>query len=132
MSLVSYHTANAIADSFFKAATTKSSGDWSPIVDLVHQEDQFVLEIELSGVSKEDVSIDVDKNILQISGNKKSHHDDSIDALKRERLFGKFARNFRLSDDVMKEKIAANFKDGVLSIVLPKNQESMSKKINIE
>ena len=70
MSLVSYHTANAIADSFFKAATTKPSGDRSPIVALVHPEGHFVLEIELPGVSKEDVSIDVDKHVLHISGNK--------------------------------------------------------------
>ena len=132
MSLVSYHTANAIADSFFKAATRQTSGEWSPIVDLVHQEDQFVLEVELPGVSKEDVSIDVDKNILQISGIKKRLYDEGVDAFKRERIFGKFARSFRLSEDVVKDEISANFKEGVLSVVLPKNQESLSKKINIE
>ena len=76
--------------------------------------------------------IDVDKNILQISGIKKRLYDEGVDAFKRERIFGKFARSFRLSEDVVKDEISANFKEGVLSIVLPKNQESLSKKINIE
>lgn len=106
---------------------------FSPLVDIVNEEDKFVIDIELAGVKKEDVSIDIKDNVMTIKGEKKYEKEiKEDDFYRKERSTGSFRRSFSLSDEVVTDKIDARFEDGVLKIVLPKNKTRETiKKITV-
>ena len=108
------------------------SSVWSPSMDLMESDDQYHLSVNLPGISKKDVSISVENNRLTIRGERAAEsrsEDDSI--LRMERSFGSFYRAVRLPESVNEDAIKASFKDGVLSVVLPKTEKSRPKKISI-
>jgi len=90
-------------------------------------------QIELPGVETDDVKIALENGFLTISGEKKFNETDEIAGSRRiERRFGSFKRSFRLSDGIEQKKISADFKNGVLSVVVPKTKESIKKEIEIK
>lgn len=108
------------------------SSVWSPSMDLMESDDQYHLSIDLPGISKKDVSISVENNRLTIRGERSAEsrtEDDNV--LRMERSFGSFYRAVRLPESVNEDGIKASFKDGVLSVVLPKTEKSRPKKISI-
>ncbi len=113
-------------------------GDWSlsswfPSVDISEGKEEFVVNVELPGVSKNDVKITLHENVLTISGEKK-HESESKDRNyhRVERSFGSFSRSFRMPSLVKGDKIDARYKDGILTINLPKAEEAKSKEIEIK
>jgi HSP20 family protein len=101
-------------------------------MDLMESDDQYHLSIDLPGISKKDVSISVENNRLTIRGERSAEsrtEDDNV--LRMERSFGSFYRAVRLPESVNEDAIKASFKDGVLSVVLPKTEKSRPKKISI-
>jgi HSP20 family protein len=106
--------------------------DWRPMVDTYEKDDAIVVKAELPGVDKEDISIDVNNNVLTIKGERK--HDDEVkeeNYHRRERFYGHFQRAFTLPDNVDAEKIDAKYNDGVLEVTVPKTEETRAKKIPI-
>jgi len=105
---------------------------WMPASELLEQEDEFVLTMELPGVRKEDVSIELENNVLTISGEKK---DDTEEKSARrhmwERCYGGFTRTLALPSSVDPGAIEAAFDDGVLRVVLPKTREAKGRRIEI-
>lgn len=106
---------------------------WTPAVDIAEHDDQFVVKAELPGVSKEDVKITLENNILTIYGEKKQEKETKKENYHRvERSYGSFQRSFTLPTTVKSDKIDAVYKDGVLQIALPKAEEAKPKQIEVK
>lgn len=107
----------------------------SPNVDLFQQGNEIVLNVDLPGVKKDDMKIDLSENILTLTGEKKRKEEiNKEDYYRYERLFGSFVRRFELPGNLDTDKIKAHFEDGVLEIRIPmmKESEKAHRKISIE
>ena len=103
-----------------------------PSVDLSENKDSFVLKAELPGMKKEDVKVTLQNNILTISGEKKQEQEEKGKTFHRiERSYGSFNRTVALPVAVKTDAIKADFKDGVLTVELPKVEEAKPKEIAI-
>jgi HSP20 family protein len=106
---------------------------YAPRVDVVENKENFVVRAELPGLKKEDVKLQLENNVLTLSGEKRSEEKRDEDNFHlRETRYGKFERSFRLTDNIDRGNIVADYKDGVLTISLPKTKESQSKVIDIK
>jgi HSP20 family protein len=109
--------------------------DFVPAVNTREADDAYYLEVDLPGVKKEDIHIDVEDNALRISGERKLQEERRDEEFYRvESVYGKFERLFSLPEDVDASKIEAEMEDGVLQIKIPKKQaiEKAPKKIEIK
>lgn len=103
-----------------------------PSVDLSENKDSFVLKAELPGMKKEDVKVTLQNNVLAISGEKKREQEEKGKTFHRiERSYGSFSRTVELPVAVKTDAIKAEFKDGVLTVELPKVEEAKPKEIAI-
>ncbi|OQX58155.1 MAG: heat-shock protein Hsp20 [Helicobacteraceae bacterium 4484_230] len=113
----------------------ENSFDFVPSVNTREADDAYFVEVDLPGIKKEDITIDVNDNVLSISGERevKEEHKEN-EYYKIESRFGSFERRFTLPEDVDAEKIEASSKDGVLEVKIPKVQviEKAPKKIEIK
>lgn len=106
---------------------------WSPRVDVKEDEKALTVTAELPGVDQKDVSVELKDGVLSISGEKKAEKEEKNETYYRvERSYGSFCRSFYLDEKVDAEKIEAKFKDGVLTLTLPKKPEEQPKKIPIQ
>lgn len=107
-------------------------GIWSPPVDITETDDNLVVSIEIPGMTKEDVKITLQDNVLTIRGEKKQETEKRDANYHRvERSYGSFTRSFSLPAAVEGEKIKAQYKDGLLKITLPKAEQVKPKEIPI-
>ena len=105
---------------------------WRPAVDIFEAGTTVILEVELPGVIKEDVCVEVKDNILTIKGERKFENDvRGENFYRRERAYGSFRRAFNLHYHVNPEKIRAKFNDGVLRIEVPKPEEEKPKQVTV-
>ena len=105
---------------------------WAPPVDIRETEDALVLTVELPGMSKEEVEITLENNVLTLAGERKFEKEVKGETWHRvERSYGSFSRSFTLPATVRIERVEASFTDGVLAIKLPKVEESKPRKIAI-
>jgi HSP20 family protein len=106
---------------------------WYPSADISETKDEYLVRLELPGVTKENVKIKLQENVLTIQGEKNQESETKDRQYHRvERNYGSFSRSFRLPSMVKGEKIDANYKDGVLTIALPKAEEAKTKEIEIK
>ena len=127
---------NRIFDDAFPRARTVDDDlslcAWRPAVDIYETDIAIILNAELPGVKKEDVSVEVKDNVLTIKGERSSDKEISEDNyFRRERCFGTFSRSFSLQYRVDPEKIKARFKDGVLEIEVTKPTEEQPKQVTV-
>jgi HSP20 family protein len=107
--------------------------DWMPPVELIEDDEEFVLTAELPGLSKEQVDVSVDDNVLTLKGEKRFEREETRDrAHIRERQYGTFERSFTLPRNVEAAKIRADFHDGLMRVHLPKGETAKSRKIEIK
>jgi len=105
---------------------------WTPALDLVEEKDSLIAKVELPGVKKEEIEISVHDGVLTISGERKSEEEvKDGETVRAERYFGRFQRNFTLPKPVAVEKAKATYKDGILTVVLPKTEEAKPKQIAV-
>jgi HSP20 family protein len=105
---------------------------WIPAMDLVETGDEFVLRADLPGLSEEDVNIELEDNVLTISGERKSEHEDRKEGYYRvERASGAFSRSLTLPEGVDAERVRANFARGVLEVRIPKPEQRKPRKVTI-
>jgi HSP20 family protein len=128
---------NRLFNTFFDSPTTAGNGGgarrWIPSMDLVETETHYVLRADLPGLGEEDVSIELDDNVLTVSGERKSEHDEKNEGFHRvERSFGTFRRSLTLPDGVDAEAIAATFDKGVLEVTIPKPEERKPRRVAIK
>ena len=106
---------------------------WCPAVDITENDDAYNVQVELPGLTKDDVKISFRDDVLMVSGEKKyEEKDESKNYHHFERRYGKFERAFRINSDIIVDKIDANFKDGVLMINLPKAEIAKPKEIEVK
>ncbi len=109
-----------------------SKCDWRPVVDIYDSEKAIVINAELPGVTKENITLGVKENILTLKGERKSEAEAKKENYYRmERCYGAFERAFTLPSAIDPQKIKANFKDGVLKIEIPKPEEKRPKQVTI-
>ena len=101
-----------------------------PKTDLAENEDSYELFVEVPGIDEKELDIEVKKNTLTISGEKKAST-ETENFRRRERSHGKFSRSFTLPDEVNLDEIEAKYSFGVLNIKVPKAPESQPKKIRL-
>jgi HSP20 family protein len=109
-----------------------TNGDWNPSVDVTEDKESVVVKAEMPGMKKDDVKISVQDNVLTLKGEKKQEKEEKeADYHRIERSYGSFCRSFQLPTAVRTDRIKANYKDGVLSVTLPKTEEVKPKEIPI-
>ena len=128
---------NKMFDQFFHGGTLDDgefpANSWLPAIDLIEKENEFLAKVELPGVSKDDVKITLQDNILTIRGEKKNEKETSDSNYHRfERSYGSFHRSLALPSTVNNEKVDAQYKDGILTISLPKAEEAKRKQIEVK
>ncbi len=108
------------------------SGGWMPAVDIRETDDSYEFTAELPGLAKEDVSITLEDKILTLSGERKFEEAEERNSYHRvERAYGKFSRSFTLPGAVDQAKVKASFKDGLLTVSVPKAEEIKPRRIEI-
>lgn len=109
------------------------SARWSPNVDIRETQDNFVLTFELPGISKDDINIHFENGLLKVEGERKQDEvADGVNLLREERRFGKFYRSFKVNARVQSDNIEADYKNGLLTITLPKAEEIKPKEIKVK
>ena len=108
--------------------------DWSPTVDVDESDESYLIRADIPGVGKKDIDVRLDNDVLSITGEKRveketgkgtKHH-------RTERYCGTFSRQFTLPSAIKSEKVDATYKDGVLSLMIPKAEEAKPKSIDIK
>lgn len=122
-------------DDFFgmTPARTERGAVWSPAVNVREDEDNFYIEAELPGISREDIELEVEQNSLRIKGERKFEKQEEGENYHFvERSYGSFYRSFTLPGNVDADGIGAEYKDGVLHVTVPKQEEVKPKKVEIK
>jgi HSP20 family protein len=128
---------NRMFDSIFREGSPQgdslATAAWMPPVDIEELDRQFTVQVELPGVVKDDVKIVMQDNILTIRGEKKQEKQSKSATYQRvERLYGSFQRSFSLPVAVRNDAIEATFKDGILTVTVPKAEEARAKQIEVK
>lgn len=125
-------------NSLFEGNLGKATGEetalntWTPAVDIYEDNDTFLLKLELPEMNKEDIKVNLNENVLAISGERRFENEDKRDGYHRvERSYGQFYRSFTLPPNVNTEAINAEYKDGILRLSLPKREEAKPKQISV-
>ena len=106
---------------------------WIPRVDVNETDKEIVLDVELPGIDKKDIKIEVKDNTLSISGKRKQEKKtENAESCRVERHYGKFERTFALPDTVLTDNVSAKYKDGILILTLPKTEKAKPKEIAVE
>jgi HSP20 family protein len=109
-----------------------SNRNWVPPVDIQETEEGYRLQAELPGLTKEDIDITLENNVLRLSGERKFERDVKKENFHRvERTYGTFSRAFALPQQVNAEGVQAGFENGVLTILVPKAEQAKPRKISI-
>jgi len=128
-------TISDLLDTFLSDASngTFKSYTIKPNVDIEELDDKYVVKADIPGVSKEDISITVEDDVLIIKAERKDDKKENIKGYKHyERIASSYERSFRLIDGLQTDKIEASLKDGVLLVTIPKKDKIISKKIEIK
>lgn len=114
-------------DDFFDTSIAKS-GEMIR-TDIYEEDENYVVEMDVPGFSKEDIIIDYNNDYLTISAKRETTKEETKNYIRRERYYGEYKRSFYVGD-IDEAQIKANFKDGILKVVFPKKQlEGKSKKV---
>jgi HSP20 family protein len=105
---------------------------WSPALDVAEDEGKYVITLELPGCSKDDVHVEVQDDVMTIRGEKRSEREEKKEQRRWvERSYGSFSRSFTLPANAVAERVNASFKDGVLTVELPKGEAAKPKAIPV-
>ncbi len=130
-----HHDIDRMFDKFIYGGTSDDglASTWLPPVDIVERENEYAVNVELPGVKKEDVKITLKDDVLTIHGEKKQEKETEDKNCRRsERAYGSFQRSFTLPTSVKSDKIEASYDHGILTITLPKAEESKPKEIEVK
>jgi HSP20 family protein len=105
---------------------------WMPPVDIRETQDELIFVAELPGFTKDEVQITLENDVLTISGERKLEKNVANESWHRmERAYGSFARAFTLPSNVATDKVNATFRDGLLQVMVPKQEQAKPRKISI-
>jgi HSP20 family protein len=105
---------------------------WIPPMDLVEDDDSFILRADLPGVREDDVNVELEDNVLTVSGERRAEHEERKEGYRRvERASGRFSRSLTLQEGVDAERVEARFEHGVLEVRIPKPEQRKPRKVAI-
>jgi len=120
-------------DTFFGSNVDNLEGFWKPAIDIEESNGNLVVNAEIPGMTKEDIKVSVQDDVLTISGERKRENEKKDKMFHRiERCYGEFHRMIRLPATVDADKVKAAYKDGVLQVILPKPESLKPKNIDVE
>ena len=118
---------------FNGGSVVESEGGWVPRADVHETDETFLIQLDVPGIDKNDIKVKFEDNTLIVSGERKYENKEEDKNYRHvERIYGTFTRTLKLPKDVDAQKIAANYKNGVLEITLPKAEEVKPKEIEIK
>lgn len=127
---------NRMFDSFFRGGSLDDGSygsAWAPAVDIHERDDAYVIEAELPGLAKEDIKVSIENNVLTLRGERSSEKKDHRgEYLRMERSYGSFVRSFTLPTTIKSEKAEAEYRDGILTITVPKADEAKPRNIDLK
>ena len=109
-------------------------GNLTPAVDISETENEYLVRAELPGINKEDVHVTLENGILTLSAETRSESEerDGERLIRQERSYGKYIRSLRLGKGINDQAVKANYKNGILEIVVPKAEEVKPKVIDVD
>jgi HSP20 family protein len=117
----------------WRSGEPASASAWSPAVDIYETETEIVVKAEIPGVDRKDIELNLEKNVLTLRGDRRFEKETKDENYHRiERAYGTFSRSFSIPAVVDESKIKADYRDGVLTIALPKTEKAKPKQIKIE
>ena len=123
---------NRMVHQFFGDSDTSLAGAFNPALDVEENEEGFTLHVELPGVKPDQVDVSIEENVLTVAGQRDFYSDANAEGFKRiERRFGRFHRAVRLPDRVDPDKIEAAYRDGLLTITVPKAESAKPRRIQV-
>lgn len=126
---------NRLFNSFFDTPVGAAEGAgrrWLPAMDLVEADDHFILRADLPGVGEDDVKVELENDVLTISGERKAEHEERGEGYHRlERAYGSFSRSLTLPDGVDAGAVQASFERGVLEVRIPKPEQRKPRRVAI-
>ncbi|WP_062132267.1 Hsp20/alpha crystallin family protein [Demequina aestuarii] len=123
---------NRMVRQFFGDSDTALAGAFSPALDVEENEEGFTLHVEIPGVSPDQVDVSIEENVLTVAGQRDFYEESNPDGFKRvERRFGRFHRAVRLPDRVDPDHIEAAYRDGLLTITVPKAESAKPRRIQV-
>ena len=121
-----FYMPNIFDNDFFPVLANRTSA--MPAVNIREDEKNYFLDLAIPGVDKKDLKIDINEDVLSISSETKNETEESRDGYKRKEFsYSSFCRSFYIPESVEKEQIEATYKDGILSVALPKQKEEKTK-----
>jgi HSP20 family protein len=129
------HEMDRVFDRFFEPRWEEfeSAGQWAPKVDVSETKDAVVVKAEIPGVEQKDINVSLQDQVLTIKGEKHQEKEEKAEKYHRvERSWGSFTRAFRMPAAVSGEKVSATFKDGTLTVTLPKAPEAKGTTIPVK
>lgn len=110
----------------------QSARPWSPSVDIVETDNDIILKADVPGINEKDIDIQIEDGTLTLMGERKFEEEKKGEGYHRiERAYGSFARTFALPDSVDTEKVSATYKNGVLTVRLPKKEVAKPKSVKV-
>ena len=124
---------NELMDEFFEPSNARTTNNLTPKVDIRENEQESQFLLELPGVRKEDIQIEVEQDVLYVSGERKAAEETKETNVHRmEQFYGSFHRRFHLPQGLDKETIAAQYQDGILRLTIQKHEKAIKKQIVIQ
>jgi HSP20 family protein len=121
-----FYMPNIFDDDLFPVLQNRISS--MPAVNIREDEKKYNLELAVPGIDKKDLKIDINEDVLTISSETKNETEESRDGYKRKEFsYSSFCRSFYIPENVNRDNIEANYKDGILTVGLPKQEEEKSK-----
>jgi len=116
----------------FMGSIAETRGSWIPSVDVLEKDGNLILRAELPGMTEKDIELKIEGNTLTLKGERKMENEDKKSNYRRvESFYGSFKRSFELPDGVDYDKVSANYKNGVITITLPKKPEVKPREIPV-
>jgi len=119
-------------DDFWNLEGVTAGGEWAPTVDIIENDLHLVIKAELPGIEAKDVTVAVDNNVLTLKGERRIEKEVKKENYHRmERVYGTFRRSFALPAFVDIEHIKADFKNGLLTITVPKRENAKTRAVEV-
>jgi HSP20 family protein len=116
----------------WRADEPSATTSWSPAVDIYETESEIIVQAEVPGMERKDIELSLENNVLTLKGERRFEKEGKDENYHRiERSYGSFSRAFSIPAMVDEKKIKADYKEGVLAIILPKKEKARAKQINI-
>lgn len=116
-----------------RTTPTNTSAQWRPAVDIIEENDRFLLRADVPGVNVDDIDVSMDGGVLTVSGvRQRDKYGEDVEVQRSERCSGRFSRRFSLPDTADAESITAKSSNGILEVSIPKLPEVQARRITVE